>query len=444
MRFTRWEFLKAAAAAGAGALLPGGLRAAGPAPVPATDRAPRRRGTSMIDVPFEGRDRVRLGIIGVGGRGSSLLALFLATGRVDVKAVCDIVPEKVARARRAVVAAGQPEPAAYTNGDRDYENLLDREGLDLAVIATPWDWHTPMAVRAMERGIHAAVEVPAAVTLDECWQLVDTSERTRCHCVMLENCCYGDSEMMVLNMVRQGVFGELIHGEAAYIHDLRGELFSNDGEGLWRRTAHTERNGNLYATHGLGPVAQYMGVNRTDRFESLVSISSLERGLTTYRARHEPRDSPKWRERYVCGDINTSIIRTRLGRTIMLQHDTVSPRPYSRINMISGTKGIFAGYPDRIALEPDSHSWRDVGPYREKYRHPLWQSTGETARKLGGHGGMDYIMAYRLIECIRNGEAPDMDVYDAAAWSAPGPLSVISVAHGGAPMTFPDFTRKMA
>jgi predicted dehydrogenase len=298
-----------------------------------------------------------------------------------------------------------------------------------------------MAVFAMEQGKHAATEVPAAGTLADCWRLVDTSERTHRHCVMLENCCYGDSEMMVLNMARQGLFGELTHGEAAYIHDLRDELFSDAGEGLWRRTEHTERDGNLYPTHGLGPVAQYMGINRGDRFETLVSLSSLERGLSVYRARHVPRDSPKWRERYVCGDINTSVLRTRLGRTVMLQHDTVSPRPYSRHNLLSGTKGTFAGYPDRIFLDGQSQDWEDADKYREKYRHPLWQKSGEMARKLGGHGGMDFIMAYRLIESIRQGEAPDMDVYDAAAWSAPGPLSVLSVANGGASVEFPDFTR---
>lgn len=442
MRVTRLEFLKAVAVSGAGFFLPGRLRAAEGRIGPDTARAPKRRGESMLGVAFAPRERVRLGVIGVGGRGSSLLTQFLATGHVDVTAVCDIVPEKVARAQKTVTEAGQPEPAAYTKGDRDYENLLRRDDTDLALIATPWDWHVPMALFAMEQGIHAAVEVPAAVTLEDCWKLVDASERTRRHCVMLENCCYGDSEMMVLNMVRKGVFGELIHGEAAYIHDLRGELFSNAGEGLWRRTEHTERDGNLYPTHGLGPVAQYMGINRTDRFESIVSMSSMERGLSIHRAKHEPKDSPKWRERYVCGDINTSLIRTRLGRTIMLQHDTVSPRPYSRHNMISGTKGTFADYPARIFLDGQGHDWQDVGPYREKYRHPLWQTSGETARKLGGHGGMDFLMAYRLIECMRNGEAPDMDVYDAAAWSAPGPLSVLSVANGGAAVAFPDFTRR--
>lgn len=442
MRLTRWEFLKGVAVSGMGLLLPGRAQAAADARGRGdTARAPKRRGRSMMGVPFEARDRVRLAVIGVGGRGTFLLTQFLATGQVEVKAVCDLMPEKTARAQRLVADAGQPEPTAYTQGDRDYERLLQREDLDLVIIATPWDWHVPMAVFAMEHGAHVAVEVPAAVTLEECWRLVDTSEATQRHCVMLENCCYGDSEMMALNMVRQGLFGEIVHGEAAYIHDLRDELFSDAGEGLWRRAAHTQRDGNLYPTHGLGPVAQYMGINRTDRFESIVSMSSMERGLSVYRARHTPKDSPKWRERYVCGDINTSIIRTRLGRTIMLQHDTVSPRPYTRINMISGTKGAFAGFPDRIFLDGAGHDWQSVEPYRVKYRHPLWQRTGETARRLGGHGGMDFIMAYRLIECMRNGEAPDMDVYDAAAWSAPGPLSVLSVESGGAAVAFPDFTR---
>jgi predicted dehydrogenase len=339
------------------------------------------------------------------------------------------------------VAAGQKEPAGYSEGDHDYENLLRRDDVDLAIIATPWDWHVPMAVFAMQHGKHAAVEVPAATTVTDCWKLVDTSEQTRRHCMMLENCCYGYSEMLVLNMVRQGVFGTLIHGEGAYIHDLRSELFSGGGEGLWRRTERTERNGNLYPTHGLGPVAHYMAINRGDRFETMVTLASLEAGLTEYRKAHVPPGDPRWKETYVCGDMNTSVIRTALGRTIMVQHDVVNPNPYDRINMIKGTNGMFRGYPDRLYLDgQEAEDWQTLDGYK-KHESPLWTRIGDLAKRMGGHGGMDFIMAWRLIDCMRNGLVPDMDVYDAAAWSAPGPLSITSIRRGGQPQKFPDFTR---
>jgi predicted dehydrogenase len=300
-----------------------------------------------------------------------------------------------------------------------------------------------MAVSAMKNGKHAAVEVPAAMTLEDCWQLVDTSERTRRHCMMLENCCYGYNELLVLNMVRDGQFGELTHGEAAYLHDLRGLLLSNRGEGLWRRFWHSRRNGNLYPTHGLGPVAHYMGINRGDRFDFLVSVSSLEAGLAAYARKRLPEGDPKRNEKYVCGDMNTSILKTALGRTLMLQHNVSSPRPYSRLNTISGTQGIFTDYPPRIYLDGQEggENWQGLDRFREKYEHGLWKKVGGIARKQGGHGGMDYIMSYRLIQCLREGLVPDMDAYDAAAWSAPAALSTASVNSGSAPQKFPDFTR---
>ena len=235
----------------------------------------------MIGVPFEARERVRLGIIGVGGRGTSLLRDLLAVENVEVKAICDLVPEKVARAQKAVTNAGQPEPAGFSKDEWDFKNLTQLE-LDIVYIATPWNWHVPMALSAMKNGKHAAVEVPACTTLQECWDLVDTSEATRKHCIILENCCYGSTEMMVLGMVRDGLFGEITHGEAAYLHDLRSILTSSEGEGLWRRFPHIKRNGNLYPTHGLGPVAHYMDIHRGDRFDYMVSVSSSEASLSAY------------------------------------------------------------------------------------------------------------------------------------------------------------------
>ena len=304
--------------------------------------------------------KVRLGFIGIGGRGNSLIDNFSAIPQVEITALCDVVKEKVAKAQAKLEKAGKPRPAAYDAGDFAYENLVKRDDIDMVVIATPWIWHVRMAVAAMQAGKHAAVEVPAARTLDECWQLVNTSEATRRHCVILENCCYGYNEMLVLNMVRAGMLGDLIHGACAYNHDLREELFSKQGEGLWRRDEHWNRNGNLYPTHGLGPVARYMDVNRGDRFDYLVSMSTISTSLQAYRKEHLQADDPRQKEVYKCGDLNVSLIRTVKGRVIQLEHNVTSPQPYDRINLIAGTKGIFRDYPPRIYVD-DARSTKNSG-----------------------------------------------------------------------------------
>ena len=401
---------------------------------------PKSKAASMIGIQFAPVNP-RIGMIGVGGRGTSLLKNLLAAD-ARILAICDVVREKAEFAQSLVVKAGQKSPELYTKGDHDYESLAARDDLDLVIIATPWDWHVQMAVAAMTHGKHAAVEVPAATSLEDCWKLVDTSERTRRHCMMLENCCYGYNETLILRMVHEGLFGDLLYGEGAYLHDLREELFSDKGEGLWRRTVHTQRNGNLYPTHGLGPVANYMGIQRGDRFDYLVSMSTPQRGLDEYRKAHVPRSDPRWSERYITGDLNTSLIKTANGLTITLKNETVNPHPYSRVNVIAGTKGVFADYPPRIYFDgqPGGEAWAGIDAWKQ-HQHPLWKREGEIAQKLGGHGGMDYLMLYRLLQCMREGLAPDMDVYDAATWSAPGPLSVLSVAQGSTRMKFPDFTR---
>jgi predicted dehydrogenase len=398
---------------------------------------------TMKGVPFSRTPTVRIGFIGLGGRGSGLFGDLLALDGVRIVAVCDLVTERARNASGRTEKAGQPAPEVYGGDERAYEKLCARDDIDLVYIATPWDWHVPMAVCAMEHGKHAAVEVPAATTLSDCWKLVDTSEKTRKHCVQLENCCYGWSEMLVLNMVRAGMLGDLTHGEAAYIHDLRSLLLADESEGLWRRVPHIKRNGNLYPTHGLGPVARYMDIHAGDRFDMMVSMSSMERSLTAYRDSHLPADSPKRKERYVCGDMNISLIKTAMGRTVVLQHDVVTPRPYSRINLIAGTKGTFCDYPPRIHLDGQEggEEWAPLERHKDAFEHPYWKNMGEIARKRGGHGGMDFLMNWRLIQCFHEGIAPEMDVYDAAAWSAPGPLSETSVAKGSAPVPFPDFTR---
>ena len=434
---SRRSFVKSTAIGGAGLLIATDILSADLA---ASTR--KSANSTMIGVPFEARERVRLGIIGVGGRGTSLLQDLLAVEKVEVKAICDLVPEKVARAQKAVTDAGQPQPAGFSKGELDFKNLTELD-LDIVYIATPWNWHVPMALSAMKNGKHAAVEVPACTTLQECWDIVDASEATRKHCVILENCCYGDTEMMVLGMVRDGLFGEITHGEAAYLHDLRSILTANEGEGLWRRFPHMKRNGNLYPTHGLGPVAHYLDIHRGDRFDYMVSVSSSEASLSAYVKANFPDGDSKRAEKYICGDMNTSIIKTQKGRTILLQHDVVNPRPYSRLNSISGTKGIFADYPPRVFVDgpKKKEDWETIDSFRDKYEHPLWKTTGELARKMGGHGGMDYVMNYRLMDCLKKGLVPDINVYDAAAWSAPTPLSEASVAQNGAPQKFPDFTR---
>jgi hypothetical protein len=451
---SRRELIRTASGAAAALALarPGAAQQASAAPPP--------RGATMIGVPFEKHERVRFALIGCGGRGTSLLGDVLHLPGVEVKAVCDVVPEKVARAQAAVEKAGQAKPDGYAAGDHDFEKLCRRGDLDLVYVATPWRWHVEMALSAMQGGAHVGVEVPPALTLEECWKLVDGSEATRRHCAILENCCYGWSELLVLNMVREGVFGELAHGECAYIHDLRALLFKDEGEGLWRRAEHWKRNGNLYPTHGLGPLALYMDVGRGDRFERLVSVSSPSLGLQKYRERALAAGDPKREERYACGDVNTSLIQTAQGRSIVLQHDVVSPRPYSRINMLGGTLATFADYPPRIFFDPASalapprsgrraEEWlplvqsrkkRRKGGVEDRFEHPLWTKLERESRR-SGHGGMDYVMSWRLLQCLREGLVPDLDVYDAAAWSAPSALSEASVARGSAPMEFPDFTR---
>ncbi|MGD9525027.1 MAG: Gfo/Idh/MocA family protein, partial [Gemmatimonadales bacterium] len=399
---------------------------------------------SMLGVPFARHETVRLAIVGTGLRGRSVLNEWLAVDGVRITALCDIVPEKAARAAKMVTDAGQPMPALYTDGERDFERLVARDDIDIVYTATPWEWHVPVCLAAMTHGKHAATEVPAASTIEDCWALVRTSEATRRHCLMMENCCYNFNEMLVDAMVKAGAFGDVLYAEAAYIHDLRELLFEDRDEGLWRRRPHTERRGNFYPTHGLGPVAWYLDIHKGDRFDYLVSMSTPERGLTAWREDHVPADSPKWQETYIAGDLNSSLVKTVRGKTILLQHNVTLPTPYSRLNAVRGTRGAFEDYPPRLFLEgqPGGHAWRPLDDeVKARYTHPLWQRIGEIARQKGGHGGMDYIMAYRLIETMREGLPPDFDVYDAAAWSAPWPLSEASLALSSAPVRFPDFTR---
>ena len=445
---SRRDLLKSAALAGA-ALGVGGVfspaiaesvtAAAQPDLAPA---APSARAT-MKGVPFERHEVVRIAIVGTGLRGRSVLHEFLGCPGVRITALCDNVPAKAQQAAKMVTDAGQPAPAVYSDGDHAFEQLVQRDDIDFIHTATPWEWHVPVMLAALAAGKHVSSECPFGSTLKELWALVDASEKSRKHCLQLENCNYGYNEMLVNRMVHAGVLGEPLHGAAAYLHDLREILFEDRDEGLWRRGWHTRNNANLYPTHGLGPVSWYLDIHKGDRFDYMVSMSTEERGLTRHREETvKDKANPKWQERYVTGDLNSSLIRTVQGRTILLQHDVSNPRPYSRLNAIQGTKGLFEDYPARIYVEGQAggERWGAIDPWKKQFEDPLWTKLGEQARN-GGHGGMDFVMAWRLVQCQHDGLAPDIDVYDSAAWSAPLPLSEISVAKGSAPMKFPDFTR---
>jgi hypothetical protein len=361
---------------------------------------------------------------------------------VEIVALCDINEPRNREVAGWVVENGRPAPRLYGRHETDFVRMCETEELDLVFTATPWRWHVPVCLSAMENGKHAATEVPAAYTLEDCWALVEGAERHGKHCVMMENCNYDRPEMMVFHLARQGLLGEILHAECGYLHDLRAIKFADEGEGLWRRAHSVERNGNLYPTHGLGPVANVLDINRGDRFSRLVSMSSPSRGLQEWAARNYPAGHPKRSERYRLGDVNTSLIQTANGKTIYVSHDTNLPRPYSRIHLVQGTKGIFQGYPHRVYLEGSSppHRWEDWRDRLEEFDHPLWKDLEE--RSAGaGHGGMDFIEDYRLVKCLREGLPTDMNVYDAAALSAVTPLSEWSVANGSRPADFPDFTR---
>ncbi|HHV03304.1 MAG: Gfo/Idh/MocA family oxidoreductase [Bacteroidales bacterium] len=408
---------------------------------------PREPGvTDVLELRCEPLDTVRIAFIGLGMRGSGAVYRYTFLDGVRVVALCDVVPENVDKANDVLTAKGFPKAGAYT-GPEDWKRVCERADVDLVYVCTHWDLHAPIGVYAMEHGKHVALEVPAALTVEQCWQLVNTAEKTRRHCIQLENCNYDFFEMATLNMAQQGLFGEIVHTEGAYIHDLRSLNFREKG-GYWDmwRLKHNEReNGNLYPTHGLGPIAHILNIHRGDRMDYLVSVSSAQFGMTAYARETFGEDSDYARTEYLNGDMNTSVIRTVKGKIIMLQHDVTSPRPYSRLHTISGTKGFAQKYPrPGIALEPDGHRFLSdaaLDSLLRLYEHPIVREVGQKAKEVGGHGGMDFIMDYRLVYCLRNGLPLDMDVYDAAEWSAIIELSRTSVANNGRPVCIPDFTR---
>jgi predicted dehydrogenase len=383
-RFNRRDILKIGAV-GAGGLaiqsLVPRLAAAAPA------------GAPMIGFRDRPLENVGIGFVGVGLMGTAHVENLLKIEGAEIRAICDVVPEKVERAQNLVAQAGQPRPKGYSRGPTDFERLCDQPDLDLVFTATPWEWHVPVCVAAMETGKHAATEVPAALNLDDCWRLVETSEKTRRHCVMMENCNYDRFEMMVLNMVEQGVFGELLHARCGYLHDLREVKHDMEGEGVWRRDHSMTSDGDLYPTHGLGPVAQCLDINRGNTFEALVSMGSKTRGLHRYAVERFGPDSPQAAETFVLSDVVTTMLNTAAGETVLVTHDTSSPRPYSRDYLIQGTLGIARKYPEpKIYIEgrSDPHRWDPVDVYLEEYDHPLWRKLEEQSQGAG-HGGMDFI-----------------------------------------------------
>jgi predicted dehydrogenase len=406
-------------------------------------------------VADEGRARpdkkLRLGFIGVGGRGTWLLGLALRRDDAEVKAVCDIKPDRVERAQQIVKEAHGNTPRGFSDGEEDFLNLVDRGDMDAVIIATPWLWHTPMAVAAMKNEKAVGVEVPAAVTLQQCWDLVNTSEQTGVPCMLMENVCYRRDVMAVLNMVRQGLFGELVHCHCGYQHDLRGVKFNPgaefgpgaNGEAEWRTMHSIRRNGDIYPTHGVGPVARFLDINYGNRFVSLTSTATKSHGLHDYIVAQGSPDHPNAKIEFALGDIVTTVIRTANGESVVVSHDTNLPRPYSLNFRVQGAKGLWMVDNRSIYLEgvsPEPHEWEPFEKYQQEYEHPLWRRWYQESVGAG-HGGMDFFVVHAFIESVKRKVPPPIDVYDAATWSVISSLSERSIAMGGAPMEFPDFTR---
>ncbi|MFM6948633.1 MAG: Gfo/Idh/MocA family protein [Aquirufa sp.] len=407
--------------------------------------------------PIE-QKKVRLGFIGVGLRGRNHLEMAMFRPDVEIVAICDIDPKAIASAQKMIASKGRTAAAVYQKNEKDFENLVKRDDIDGVVIATPWEWHVPMALATMKEGKYAGVEVSATVTLKESWDLVNMHEKTGAHCMILENVCYRRDVLAVLNMVRQGMFGTLSHVQCGYQHDLR-EVKFNDGinpygggvefgekgfsEAKWRTQHSVDRNGDLYPTHGLGPVAEMLNINRGNQFLYLTSMASPSMGLHDYIVKKGGETHPNAKVKFKLGDVVQTMIKCANGETILITHDTNLPRPYSLGFRVQGTNGIWTEDNKSIYLDgisPNKHRWEDFKSYQEKYDHPLWKEHAADAENAG-HGGIDYFVLRGFIEAIKNKVAPPMDVYDAAAWSAISPLSEESIAKGSAPIQIPDFTR---
>lgn len=401
-------------------------------------------------------DTVRVGFIGLGMRGPNAVRRFTNIPGTKIVALCDLHPERVEKAQVHLDKAGRSRAAEYSGSEDAWKQLCERDDIDLIYIATDWVRHADMMIYAMEQGKHVACEVPAAMTLDEIWSIVNTAERTQKHAFQLENCVYDYFELTTLNMAQQGIFGEILHVEGAYIHDLQNiwERYEED----WRMRYNKEFRGDIYATHGLGPVAQVLDIHRGDKMEILVSMDTKPVSIPEYliKKRNVERDAAY---DFANGQHTMTMIRTKKGKTIHIQHDVSSPRPYNRMYQVSGTKGFANKYPSEgYALQGNAGTLNGISDIEdldahsfvsqeikealtEKYKHPIHKELEERAREVGGHGGMDFIMDYRLVYCLQNGLPLDMDVYDLAEWCSLAELSRISIENNSAPVIVPDFTR---
>lgn len=394
--------------------------------------------------------KVRLGFIGVGGRGSGLLRNCLHLPDVDVPAVCDLLPRNIQKAQDAVEKSGRPRPEGYSKNETHYRNLLARDDIDGVIVATGWEWHGPIAIDAMKAGKYVATEVGPASSIEECWELVDTQERTGVPCMLLENYCFHRPYMALLNMVRQGVFGELIHLQGAYEHDLRERIVMGKGTGItlpgggdYRSYHNRTRNGDIYPTHGVGPLATCLNIDRGNRFVSLTSTASKARGLHAWAAENLGEDHPRSKVEWTMGDVATTVITCHNGETVMLTHDVALPRPRTTTGRIQGTKGIWERSIDSIYLDnvsPRSHTWEPFENYLTKYEHPLWRDYLTSGIKQG-HWGTDFLELRAFTNCIRHELPVPIDVYDWATWRSISPLTERSIALGSQPVEFPDFTR---
>lgn len=409
-------------------------------------------GAPMRDFRCAPMKRIRIGLVGCGARGRSAIHRLVMIPGVEIAAVCDIRKAYAEKVAKAVFDKTGRKPSVFSGTDVEYRRLCDRADVDVVYNCTSWNAHVPVAVYAMKAGKHALIEVPSAMFVDECWELVETAEVTRRHCMQLENCCYGEEELLALNLCKLGMLGELLHGEGAYIHDRRWQIFNDDQWERWRNHWNENHAGNYYSTHGLGPIALDMGINRGDRFDYLVSVDSHQAGYEAFARATLAADNPLRSERFAMADMNVTTIRTAKGRTIMLQHDVSSPRPYSRLNVIAGTKGVLRGYPRlEVLLESDyprtstsSHhvfDEKETEHIRAAYRHPLYRQVGEIAKNVGGHGGMDFLMDLRWAYCLQQGLPLDTDVYDLASWCAVSELTERSARNRSQAMDIPDFTR---
>lgn len=435
--------LTVAAAAGAP-----GAAAAGSAPL--TGGSPLPGPASMLGVPFAQRDTVRIGLIGLGQRGGSMASGWATIPGATVDAVCDIRADRATRVADSLAGAGHARPREYGGDDTAFQRMLDEVELDLVYVATPWEFHHAQGKAALLAGANAIVELPVATEIDELWDLVRTVEDTRNHLLLSENTCYGRNELAMARASHAGLFGDVTNGHGGYLHDLRKLLFDESAyTDHWRRRWHTTHNRSFYAMHGLGPIANALDINRGDRITTIRATATAPKALADYRERFVPRGHPSWSETYVCGDLVTCLHDTERGRVIRTEHDVSSPRPYSRINSLSGTRGLFEDYVPvgssgaRVYVEPD-HSddqWRPFDAFGSEFDHWLWTTVGEEAVASGGHGGIDYLLQWRTVQAIRLGLVPDIDVYDSATWCAPVPLSEESLRQGGAVLEFPDFTR---